>query len=210
MVNGKSQTWLFLQQWNQGDQEGLNALVERHIPWIRAHVSRRLGPLLRKKGDTCDYVQDAMIQFLQYGPRIHLSDENHFRALLARIIENTLRKKHDWYTARRREIARERPLPSDTILCLDPQQVHVRTPSQSAGGHEEEAWIRLGMELLDPEDCEVLVLRQWDNLSFAEVGEHLGISTEAARKRNNRAVLRLSDVVLALRRRELDSLLECV
>lgn len=202
-----SETSINLEKWFHGNREGLDALVQRNLQWIHDRVRMRLGHLLRSKGDTCDYVQDAIVQFLQYAPKFLMSDENQFRALLAKIVENALRKKHDWFTARRRAISRERPLPGDTVLCLDPALDKVRTPSQSAGRHEDEAWLRMGMEFLDPDDREVLVLRNWDNLSHKEIGRRLEISEEAARKRNKRAMLRLSKVVLSLRKRKIDSLL---
>lgn len=203
-----SNTSIHLEQWFKGDRKSLDTLVQQNLPWIHARVSQRLGGLLRAKGDTCDYVQDAMVQFLQYAPHFVISDENQFRALLAKIVENALRKKHHWYTARRREIARERPLPSDTLLCLDPIREKVRTPSQSVGQHEDEAWIRLGMEFLDPDDRDVLVLRNWDNLSFVKIGEKLEMTADGARKRNKRAMLRLSKIVASLRKGEFDTILD--
>jgi DNA-directed RNA polymerase specialized sigma24 family protein len=119
-----------------------------------------------------------------------------------RIVENCLKDKNDWFTARRRDIARERPLPSETVLCLDPPRASTGTPSKSAERHEREAWVRLGIELIEPADREVLIFRRWDKLSFAEIGKLYDVSPDAARMRYNRAVLRLGEVVLALRRGE--------
>lgn len=158
-----------------------------------------MTPLLRKKGETGDYVQDAMIQFLRFGPSFTLSNEAHFRALLLRIVENTLHNKYDWFTARRREMARERPLPTDSVLALDPHPESMKTPSKLAAHQEREAWIRLGMELLDPEYREILILRKWDSLSFMAIGERLGISKDAARMKHNRALLQLSERIWDLR-----------
>ena len=195
-----------LKSWHGGHEDGLDALLERHLPWIRIHVRRRLGPLLRRGAETSDYVQDAMIEFLRYGPRIVISDDDHFRALIVRIVENSLRNKYDWFTAQRRAIARERPIPSDTILRLDPPKDSVKTPSQSVQRHEDEAWVRLCMELIDPEDSEIIILRQWEHLSFVQIGEKLGISANTARMRHNRAVNRLAEQVGNLRRRNIDCL----
>jgi len=186
-----------------GDPTALAALLERNLDWIHQRVSRRLGPVLRKKGETCDYVQDAMVQFLRYGPRIQVNDEGHFRALLARIVENTLSDQHDWFTRARRRVSREHPLPGDSVLSLDEPRDTVTTPSKAAQHHEEEALIRLGMELLDPEDRNIIALRQWENLPFHQIGERLGITPEAAGKRHNRAVARLAKKVGALRRGDL-------
>jgi RNA polymerase sigma factor (sigma-70 family) len=208
MSKGGSKTSLFLKQWHGGDQKSLYELVQRHLPWIHANVRHRMGPVLKKKGETSDYVQDVLIQFMRDSPRFVLSNEVSFRALLLKIVDCTLRDKHDWYTARRRAVARERPLPSDTILDLDAGRRTVRTPSKSAAFHEQEAWIRLGMELLDPEDREVLVLRQWDELSFSEIGKQFGLKANAAWKKHDRAVCRLGEVVSALRSGDVNRIAE--
>jgi RNA polymerase sigma factor (sigma-70 family) len=149
-----------------------------------------------------------MVQFLKFGPHFTITKDTQFRALLLRIVENTLRYRHEWFMAKRRKIAKERPLPSETVLLLDPARDAAHTPSKSAERHEREAWIRLGMELLDPKDREILVLRQWDNRSFAKIGEGLDVEPETARMRHNRAVKRLAAKVGALRARKLAEVLE--
>lgn len=194
-------------QWNSGDPKGLDALLKKHLTWLHDQARKRMGPILRGKGETCDYVQDALIEFLRYGPRFTISSEALFRALLLKIMENTLRHKHDWFTARRRDIARENPLPSDTVLSLDPLQGSLKTPSQSVARHEEEAWVRLGLELVDPKYREVLVLRKWDNLSFDEIGSRLGITGNAAKMRHRRAVDQLARNVWELRSGNLNRVL---
>lgn len=197
-----------LQRWHQGEEGALNKLLKRNLSWIRARVRKRLGPELRQRVESSDIVQDAMAQFLQYGPRFLISDENHFRALVARIVENVLCDNYDWFTARRRAIAKAHPLPGDSVLDLDCRAGKGRTPSTSAQHHEEEGWIRLGMELLQPRDREIIVLHQWECLSFSEIGKRLGISVNSAWKRHKRAVYRLGEKVGALRRGNMSCLEE--
>ena len=112
-------TSISLQQWHRGDENALDDLLKNHLTWIRGKVRKGMGSGLREKGDTSDYVQDAVVEFLKYGPRFTISNDARFRGLLLKIVENVLCKKYRWFTARRREIARERPLPSDTVLRLD-------------------------------------------------------------------------------------------
>ncbi|MHC4943323.1 MAG: RNA polymerase sigma factor [Planctomycetota bacterium] len=197
-------TSIYLQQWHSGDQQAFDALIERHLTWIHKKVHHRLGSMLREKGDTCDYVQDAVVQFLQYGPRFTISNDARFRGLLLKIVENVLCNKYDWFTARRRAIARERPLPSDTILSLDPPQQQIHTPSKSAEKHEQEAWVRLGIEFLKPNDREILILREWDGLGYEEIAQRLEITVNAATVRHLRAVRNLAEEVDKLRQGEGD------
>ncbi|MFH2001669.1 MAG: sigma factor-like helix-turn-helix DNA-binding protein, partial [Planctomycetota bacterium] len=67
---------------------------------------------------------------------------------------------------------------------------------------EREAWVRLGLELIDPEDSEIIVLHQWTGLPFAKIAEQLKITLEAACMRHSRAVSRLGSVVARLRHGE--------
>jgi len=93
------------------------------------------------------------------------------------------------------------------VLSLDPPQKVDRTPSMSVERHEREGWVRLGMEFLDSEDREVLVLRKWDNASFSDIGERLGITPDAARMRHNRALKRLGEKIWALRCGKIEEIL---
>lgn len=164
-----------------------------------SRCTRRWATCCGRRARPGDYVQDAMVRFLQYGPRFMVSDDDHFRGLLYLIVESTLKNRHHWYTARRREAALERPLPRDTVLNLDPPRNGGRTPSQVVDRNEWEAWVRLGLELLDWEQRELLVLRQWDKQSFAEIGERYGITADAARMRHYQAMDALTGKISLLR-----------
>lgn len=208
MNMGDTETARRLNQWHRGDRQGLEALLELHLPWIREQVHKRMGPVLRMRGETGDYVQEAVVTVLKSGPRFVVSDERHFRALVYKIVENTLKKQYRRYTAQRRDLKLDRPLPSDTVLWLDPPDGSISTPSKIAAQKEREEFIRLGLELMEPEDQELIDLRQRDELSYAEIGERLGISEGAAHMKHSRTVRRLARKVRALRNGQVEEALE--
>lgn len=207
MEDENAKTLHLLQQWNGGDEGALGELVERDLPWIRKRVHDRLGEKLRERAETVDFVQDALVEVMRYGPRFELSDRQHFRNLLAKIVENVLRDKAKWWGAQRRAICRERPIPGNVTITLDPAAPTEQRPSMVASRNEKEAMLRLALELLDPEDREVLVLRQWRDKSFAEIAEELGLREDTARMRFTRALPRLAEKVRLLEEGELGSLL---
>ncbi len=182
-------------------------LIERHLPWIQSYVHRKLGNFHRSKADTGDIIQDAMVQFLRHGPRIRLSNERQFRALLGRIVLNTICNKYDWFTTQRRAMNRERPLPADTVLILDPPRGFVESPSRIAQKNEEEAWVRFGLELLEPEERHVIILRDWEELSFGRIGKELDLPFSTARRRYMRSFKKLMEIIRALKEGKLDELL---
>ncbi|MBL8735623.1 MAG: sigma-70 family RNA polymerase sigma factor [Planctomycetes bacterium] len=192
-------TPLLLERWHRGDDQALAALVELHLPWLREHVQRRLGPFLRRHGEAEDYLQDAVLDFLRDAPRFQVRDGAQLRGLLARVVENTLRDKNDWFRAKRRDLARSATVPSDSVLALDPALQRSTTPSRDATRNEIRDWVRLGLELLEAEERKVILAREYEDRSFVEIGAELGMTANAARMRWVRAVARLAEVMQQLK-----------
>lgn len=188
-----------LRRWHDGDEGALAALVAAHLPWLRARVERRLGPFLRARGDADDYLQDVVLDFLRDGPRFVVRDGTQLRALLARIAENTLRDRNDWFRAKRRKMGSNVTLTRDSVLPLDPAMQRNTTPSQNASKDEERQWVRLALELMDGEDRAILVAREYEDRSFVDLGAELGMTPNAVRMRWTRAISRLAEVMKELR-----------
>jgi RNA polymerase sigma-70 factor (ECF subfamily) len=195
-----------LRRTHAGDRAALEALLVRELPYVRERVHRRLGPALRGAAgvETGDVVQEALIRVLEHGPRFTIADESRLRALLARIVENVIRDGFDRASALRRGARRVKPLSGDSALRIDPPAASPTRPSVAAGEREERAWIPLALQLLEPDERRVLVEREWDGRSFAELGSALGVSEDAARMRYGRALSRLARAVAALRAGRLD------
>ena len=97
------------------DQSALAAWIECNLPWLHELVRSRLGPALRAKAETGDFVQETILRLLG-GRQTGIADGDRFRGLVVRIVENVLRDGHDRLHAAKRCIKRERPLPSDSSL----------------------------------------------------------------------------------------------
>ena len=191
-----------LRLWHEGDREALDRLLELHLPWLRQYVQQRLGPALKARGETADFVQEAFVDVLRYAPAFVVEDADQFRGLLARIVENNLRDANDWFAAKRRALSRETVMPRDSVLQLDGAERAVTRPSQHAQRNEHQNWVRLALELMEPDDRKVILLRQWDELSFVEIGERMGVTESGARMRFQRALPRLAATVEKLVRGE--------
>ncbi len=196
-----------LARWRGGDRGAIDAILRDALPWLTAHVDRRLGDRLRSHAELEDFVQDALVEFLTYGPGFEVRSRALLCALLKRIVENVLRDKNDYYRARRRTRSVERPLPSDSVLRLDPPRASVETPSGEMRRNEEESRLRLALEFMDPPERQILVMREWEHLTFAKIGAAIGISEPAARMRSHRAMVRLSEIVHRLEERGLAAFL---
>ncbi len=195
-----SETRELLLRWRNGDSAALEALLREHLPWIERLVRERLGAQLRQRHDTQDIVQAALIEVLRDGPRFVLSDSEHLRALLSRLVENVLRVHVRHAQAERRDVRREVAAPpGDTLVFLDRRPADMPTPSQAASADEARAWVRLALEMLDPEDRDVVLWREYQGQSFQEVAQRLSVSEDAARMRFNRALPKLAKKLEQLR-----------
>lgn len=200
-----TQTYVLLRDWHGGERQALERLLERDLPWVRDYVVKRMGGLLKAKGDLDDYVQEAAIKALKYAPPFLMSDREQFRALLGRITENVLRDSIDKLQAEKRNAVREKRTPTDSMLHLDPPAGHsVTRPSQAAARNEEQLWIRLAIDLLDPEERNLILWREWEGMSFAEMGERLGVAEDAARMRFTRTLPKLARKVKELQQGEVE------
>ncbi|MBI1851953.1 MAG: sigma-70 family RNA polymerase sigma factor [Planctomycetes bacterium] len=206
MKKDEPDTVELLRRWHSGDSEALGEIVTRHSEWISRYVHGRIGAALRSKAETGDIVQEAFLVLLRSGPRFVVSNSKHFRCVIARMIENVIRDQVNHFNAICRETSRERPL-SDTVIDLDPPKNAVRRPSEEAQERENEAFMRLGLELLESDDRRVILLRYFDELPFAAVGKYLGITDAAAAMRFRRALARLGKMVALLRKGRLDEAL---
>src|SRR5688500_6658274 len=137
-----------LLRWANGDGAAMAQLVTDDAGWIERHVRARLGDHLRQRVDTQDIVQNTLLAVLRHGPRFVCSDRAHLRALLARMVENTIRAEAHHQTAARRDRRREvRPDPgaSRSVLILDQLAATVTDPGSAASRAETRDWLRLAL-----------------------------------------------------------------
>jgi DNA-directed RNA polymerase specialized sigma24 family protein len=199
------ETHELLQRWHGGDREALAALVERDRRWVEDRVRRRRGAALQQLAETNDDFQDLMLRALQYSPRFLCRDRDQFRALLARMLENQLTDRARSLAAKGREIHFDSI--ADSRLSLDPALAESAQAPRAAAQNEELAWMRLGLEFLEPEERDVIWRRQFLEQGFADIAAADGTQADAVRMRFNRALLRLAGVVQRLQAGKVQELL---
>jgi RNA polymerase sigma factor (sigma-70 family) len=189
-----------LRRIRDNDSGALAELLGAYGAQIERWVRKERGQVVGSRFETMDCVQDVTLDLVRYLPNVKIADSQAFRALLYRMIQNSLRNKYDYLTARRRSLAREQPIGTDTVLDLDPPDPRASTPSSLVAKEERRAWIRLGLALLDGEDQEVVLRHQFEGESFTDMSRSLGSTPDAVRMRFNRALIKLNTVVGKLRR----------
>ena len=192
------ETVVLLARYRGGDEHALEHLLAAHLPFLRQQVERLLGQRLRAKDEPDDLVQSTVREFLQYGPRFEVDSGAAFRALLTQIAHRVILHRDRWYRQKRRDMCREASQASKSAVLLARAASQTGPPARAAR-REDETWILLALEFLEPAEREVLVRRTFDEQLFAAIAEALGISEEAAMKRYHRALPKLASKVRELR-----------
>jgi RNA polymerase sigma-70 factor (ECF subfamily) len=87
------------------------------------------------------------------------------------------------------------PLPEDSVLRLARLVSTGASPSQALIRNEMRQRLRAALEELAPHDREILVMRNLERLSVAEIAEVLGLTEGAVKVRHLRALRRLRAIL---------------
>lgn len=170
----------------------LGELFDRFRPRLLALVRRRIDPPLAAKLDADDVVAEAYWA----ASRRWEAFKSHRRVSdfvwLYRIVCDTFVEQWRKATAGIRDVYREacwdEPGSVDLGLRLAASGAG---PATEVSRREQEELVRRAIARLPPDDRDVLWMRDRDELSYAEIADHLGVGVEAAAKRYVRAVAKL-------------------
>ncbi len=179
-----------------GDDDALNQLCRVYAERVRWMVRLRMGKELRRKLDSMDVVQDALLHALGGIEDFTYENEGDFVRWLAKIAENVLRDNWDRLHAEKRDIRKEVPLGNggrrnSSRFSGVPGPVATTTPSVIMSRKEDLDKLEKSIDALKPEYKEVIVLTKIEGLGYQEIGNRLGKSSEAIRKLVSRAMTAL-------------------
>jgi RNA polymerase sigma-70 factor, ECF subfamily len=197
-----SETQQLLDLARAGDAAARNSLLERHREALRRMVGLRMDPLLRRRLDASDIVQDVLVEADRRLADYLEAARMPFQVWLRHLARDHLIDAHRRHRgAARRSIDREQSPASS----LDPDQsaldladlVRDRqlTPAAAATHHELETRFQSAIESLDETDREVILLRHFEQLSNQETAAALELSEPAAGMRYLRAMRRLRSLL---------------
>lgn len=180
-----------------GDIGALGELLESYRTYLLLVANQELEPSLRRKVAASDIVQNVFLR-----ARMNLGDfrgegESEWRGWIRQIL---LRDLHDvrrsYLETEKRNISKEISLDQRDHAQSCHQRTHEvieprLTPHSSAIVQEEAAMLRLALAHLPEEYQQVIRLRNWELLSFDDIGARMSRSADAARKLWSRAILRL-------------------
>ena len=181
---------------SRGEEAALLALLERHLPDLRAYVRLRAGRDIRAKESCSDIVQSVCREVLEDLDGFEFRGEPAFRAWLFKHTLNKIVDRARYYDAGKREAGREEPLPeTDGSAFVPAAYASLCTPSQVAMAHELKDRIEAGFDELPEDYREVLVLSRIVGLSHGEIAEETGRTLSSVRNLVYRGMARLTMLV---------------
>jgi RNA polymerase sigma-70 factor (ECF subfamily) len=187
------ETRTLLEQIRNGNTQAFDELLGRHRPTLRRFVELRLDARLRARVDPSDVVQEAQLDAFKRLPDFLERLPMPFHVWLRKTAyERLLKVRRHHLDAARRAAGREVSLPEQSSLVLAQQLLaDGSSPSQHMARREMIQRVHCALDQLNPVDQEILVMRNFEDLSYQEVGLLLDLDPVAARKRYGRALLRL-------------------
>lgn len=176
-----------LREAKAGSADALNALYERCAGRVLAFIRLRLGRELRSKLESRDILQATLIKSLDHLSDLKGHETRSLMAWLSRIAEHEIRDRADYYQRDRRDAARELPLDDDA-----PVRALTRSALSRLILDEQAQRLEAALDALPPAQREVILLRKFEDLSFAEIGARLGKSEDASRMLLARAMTALT------------------
>lgn len=192
-----AETQKLLKQVRSGKPGAFDRLFERYRAYLRKLVEMRLDPKLSQRLDASDVIQETQIEAAQRLEDYLEREPVPFHIWLRQIAHDQLlmaRRRH--MEAARRAVTREVPLPARSSLELAQQLLAGgSTPSQHIAKKEQAQCVRKALAELPDLDREIVLMRNFEQLSHEEIGYVLQISPDAAKMRYVRALLRLSKIL---------------
>ena len=176
-----------LDQAKSGSADALNQLYERCARRLLAFIRLRLGRDLRSRLESRDILQATLLKSLEHIGDLKADETRSVMAWLARIAEHEIRDCADFHHRQRRDAARETALDDDAPLPALTRSALSRVILGQQAERLEEA-----LESLSPAHREIILLRKFAELSFAEIGQRLGKSEDACRMLLARAMTALT------------------
>jgi RNA polymerase sigma-70 factor (ECF subfamily) len=175
-----------------GSREAIGQLWGLCWPYLLHIADQDLGPVLRRKVAPSDLVQQTFLEaqrdLMQFGG----ATERELLAWLRCILVHKLDNARQHYEAGKRQVGREEPGVNGQV----PEAPGPGgSPSAQARARERAEAVERALQRLPEDARQAIALHLWQGQTFAQVGERLGRSEEAARKLYRRAAEELAPLL---------------
>jgi RNA polymerase sigma-70 factor (subfamily 1) len=186
-----------------GDASAVDRLLGEFREPLRQVINLRLDPVLARRVDASDIVQDVLIEANQRLTEYLKNPAMPFHLWLRHLAQDRIIDTHRRHRqAQRRSIDKEQPIQrpawaDESSVQLVAQLVDgEQTPASAAIHQELQRRLTDAVGQLDEDDREVILMRHHEQLSNQDVAAALGLTEAAASMRYLRALRKLRGVLL--------------
>jgi RNA polymerase sigma-70 factor, ECF subfamily len=186
-----------------GDPAAVDRLLGEFREPLRQVINLRLDPVLARRVDASDIVQDVLIEANQRLTEYLKNPAMPFHLWLRHLAQDRIIDTHRRHRqAQRRSIDKEQPInrpawADESSVQLIAQLVDgEQTPASAAIHQELQRRLTDALGQLDEDDREVILMRHHEQLSNQDVAAALGVTEAAASMRYLRALRKLRAVLV--------------
>jgi RNA polymerase sigma-70 factor (ECF subfamily) len=169
------------------DERALDGLYTRYAPRLLSYIRLKIGGTLREKLESRDILQATLLKSYQHLGAFRGADGRALMAWLARIADREIVDRADFHGRQRRAAAAETPLDDRSEIAA-----RMRSALSQVIVNERAAQLEAAIASLPDAHREVILLRKFEDLSFAEIADRLGKSEDACRMLFARAMTALT------------------
>ncbi|MFG0315975.1 MAG: sigma-70 family RNA polymerase sigma factor [Planctomycetota bacterium JB042] len=178
---------------SRGDPVAVDALLENHLPGLRAFIRLRMGRDLRARESCSDLAQSVCREVLEHIGRFRYRGEAEFRRWLYVEAQRKIANRVQFHRAERRDVQREVRAPTEADdRRLGALYRGTLTPSRRLLAKEQVERLEEAFDRLTDDHREVVVLSRIVGLSRAEVAERMGRTEDSVRNLLHRALSKLA------------------
>ena len=185
-----------------GNEDAINALMDRHRNALRRMVQLRMDQKLLRRLDVSDVVQDVLVEANRRLATYLQDPKMSFHLWLRHIAKDRIIDAHRRHrVSAKRSIDREQMLatPSggdqSSILLANQLRDDQLTPAAAATQKEIVKKVEGAIAMLEDRDAEIIIMRLYEQLSNQDVAVALNLSEPAASMRYLRAIRRLKELL---------------
>ena len=176
-----------------GDSQAFGELCQLSQKYLLLIANQDLNSQMLQKFGASDVVQQSMIVANNKIDNFRGSTKGEFFAWMRQILINECRQTtRGFQQTVKRDVTRERYIAKQSDesrqLQLDDPNL---TPSTAAANEQQFQLVNAALGKMDSLDRQVIEMRNWQELSFEEIGRDIGKSSDAARKIWSRAIIKL-------------------
>ena len=186
-----------------GDGSAVDRLLGEFREPLRKVIDLRLDPVLGRRVDASDIVQDVLIEANQRLTEYLKNPQMPFHLWLRHLAQDRIIDTHRRHRqAQRRSIDKEQPIQrpawaDQSSVQLVAQLVDTdRTPASAAIQQELQRRLNDALTQLGEDDRDIILMRHHEQLSNQDVAATLGLTEAAASMRYLRALRKLRSVLL--------------